>query len=77
MKTLKYILLERLVLSKTKSSNAPVAICTEEEILNDELRIEEIDKFNQPFILIHDANAKRPYTYFHLFLNDNIIGIID
>lgn len=77
MKTLKDILLERLVLSKTKSSNAPVAICTEEEILNDELRIEEIDKFNQPFILKHDANAKRPYTYFHLFLNDNIIGIIE
>ena len=33
MKTLKDILLERLVLSKTKSSNAPVVICTEEEIL--------------------------------------------
>lgn len=77
MKTLKDILLERLVLSKTKSSNAPVAICTEEEILNDELRIEEIDKFNQPFILPYNSNIKRPYTYFHLFLNDNIIGIIE
>ena len=77
MKTLKDILLERLVLSKTKSSNAPVVICTEEEILNDELRIEEIDKFNQPFILKHDSNTKRPYTYFYLFLNDNIIGIIE
>lgn len=77
MKTLKDILLERLVLSKSKSSNAPVVICTEEDILNDELRIEEIDNFNQPFILKHDSNIERPFTYFHLFLNDNIIGIIE
>ena len=77
MKTLKDILLERLVLSKTKTSIAPVAICTEEEILNGELRIEEIDKFNQPFILKHASNIKRPYTYFYLLLNDNIIGIIE
>ena len=78
MKTLKDILLERLVLSKTKSSNAPVVICTEEEILNDELRVEEIDKFNQPFILTQLANnTELEYTYFYLFLNDNIIGIIE
>lgn len=77
MKALKDILLERLVLSKTKSSKALVAICTEEEILNGELRIEEIDKFNQPFLLKHEGNIKREYTYFHLFLNDNIIGIIE
>ena len=77
MKTLKDILLERLVLSKTKSSNAPVAICTEEEFLNCKLHIEEIDKFNQPFLLKHDATTKREYTYFHLFLNDSIIGIIE
>lgn len=77
MKTLKDILLERLVLSKTKSSIAHAVICTEEEILNDELCIEEIDKFNQPFILQHDYNIKRPYTYFHLLLNGNIIGIIE
>lgn len=77
MKTLKDILLERLVLSKTKSSNAPVVICTEEEILNGELRIEEIDKFNQPFLLKHEGNIKREYTYFYLLLNDNIIGIIE
>jgi hypothetical protein len=77
MKTLKDILLERLVLSKTKSSIAHAVICTEEEILNDELSIEEIDKFNQPFILKYDSNVERPYTYFHLFLNDNIIGIIE
>lgn len=77
MKQLKDILLERLVLSKSKSSNAPVVICSEEDILNDELRIEEIDKFNQPFILKHDSNIERPFTYFHLFLNDNIIGIIE
>jgi hypothetical protein len=78
MKTLKDILLERLVLSKTKSSNAPVVICTEEEILNDELSIEEIDKFNQPFILKYDdSNVTREYTYFHLLLNSNIIGIIE
>lgn len=77
MKTLKDILLERLVLSKTKSSNAPVVICTEEEILNGKLRIEEIDKFNQPFLLKHEATIKREYTYFYLFLNDNIIGIIE
>lgn len=77
MKTLKDILLERLVLSKTKSSIAPVVICTEEEILNGKLRIEEIDKFNQPFLLNHEGNIKRQYTYFYLFLNDNIIGIIE
>lgn len=77
MKILKDILLERLVLSKTKSSIAPVVICTEEEILNGELRIEEIDKFNQPFLLKHDATTKREYTYFYLLLNDNIIGIIE
>ena len=78
MKSLKDILLERLVLSKTKSSIAPVVICTEEEILNDELRIEEIDKFNQPFILKYDdSNITREYIYFYLFLNDNIIGIIE
>jgi hypothetical protein len=77
MKTLKDILLERLVLSKTKSSIAHAVICTEEEILNDELSIEEIDKFNQPFILKYDSNVERPYTYFHLLLNGNIIGIIE
>lgn len=78
MKTLKDILLERLVLSKTKSSNAPVVICTEEEFLNGKLHIEEIDKFNQPFILTQLANnTEREYTYFYLFLNDNIIGIIE
>ena len=77
MKTLKDILLERLVLSKTKPSNAPVVICTEEEILNGKLRIEEIDKFNQPFLLKHEGAIKREYTYFYLFLNDNIIGIIE
>jgi hypothetical protein len=77
MKTLKDILLERLVLSKTKSSIAHAVICTEEEILNDELSIEEIDKFNQPFILKHDSNVKQLFTYFHLLLNGNIIGIIE
>lgn len=78
MKPLKDILLERLILSKTKFSNAPVVICTEDEILNDELRIEEIDEFNQPFILKYDdSNITREYTYFYLFLNDNIIGIIE
>jgi hypothetical protein len=78
MKTLKDILLERLVLSKTKSSIEHAVICTEEEILNDELYVEEIDKFNQPFILTQLANnTEREYTYFYLFLNDNIIGIIE
>ena len=78
MKTLKDILLERLVLSKTKHSIESAVICTEEEILNGKLRVEEIDKFNQPFILKHhDSNTERDYTYFYLFLNDNIIGIIE
>lgn len=77
MKTLKDILLERLILSKTKSSIDPAVICTEEEILNCELRIKEIDKFNQPFLIKHESNIKREYTYFYLFLNDNIIGIIE
>lgn len=77
MKTLKDILLERLILSKNKTSNVQVVICTEEEILNGELRIEEINKFNQPFLLKHKSNVKLEYTYFYLFLNGNIIGIIE
>ena len=56
-------------------------ISTKLEILNDELRIEEIGEFNQPFILQHDSNVKREYTYFYLFLKskgllENEIGAI-
>jgi hypothetical protein len=78
MKTLKDILLEKISISRNKLPLAPnIICCTEEEILNGELRIEEIDKFNQPFLLKHEGNIKREYTYFYLLLNDNIIGIIE